>query len=83
MRAVKRVSAAVEVLRYLKADIESAWTNYAERPQPAKDVETSIETALVDLERCLKVEAPALDKITGGMVPMSRADVVRETFDRR
>jgi hypothetical protein len=78
----KRISEAIRILRSVNVDIENEWACYVERPAVAKSVEAIVEQSLLDLERCAHIEAPALDKFVA-KTPLARADVVRETFDRR
>lgn len=63
MNVTARIAEAVGLLQGVKREIENRWPHYGDRPAEAKECEVSLEMALVDLEKCLREEAPALDRL--------------------
>lgn len=53
---------AANDLRRVKLAIEQTWPDYAERPGPALELGSSLETILVELETACKAEGPAFDR---------------------
>ncbi len=50
------VSAMIAAARLLIRDIDHTWPDFASRPGPAVELETTLQTTVVELERCLRDE---------------------------
>lgn len=70
--AATRSGMILRLTRELRTSIEAKWPDYASRPAAALELETTLQEVELLLERAVKHEGPALDRLLAARPTLTR-----------